>query len=70
MNAKKSIQGKWQSNMFNKYPLAELSKTYEIPTLQNEKEERVDPERNIRDYDEGNKAMKVRPFVNYHRERL
>ena len=26
--AKQSIQGKWQSNLFNKYPIAELSKTY------------------------------------------
>ena len=37
--------------MFNKYPIAELSKTYEIPQLQNEKEDRSDQERNVRDYD-------------------
>lgn len=35
--ARKSIQGKWQPNMFNKYPLGELSVTHKIPDIPLEK---------------------------------
>ena len=70
MNSKQSIQGKWESNMFHKYPLAELSKTYEIPTLKQETFEVEDHERNVRAVDAANKAMKSRPFIDYNRETL
>lgn len=31
--SKKSIQGKWEPNLFNRYPIGELSKVYKIPDV-------------------------------------
>lgn len=31
-----SIQGKWQPNIFNKYPIAEFEKKHKIPEISNE----------------------------------
>lgn len=66
--SKKSIQGKWQPNMFNKYPISELSVTHEIPDVPMEKIEKEDPYREVRKKDITNYSMKIRPFIDVHRE--
>jgi hypothetical protein len=50
----KSIQGKWQPNLFNKYPLAELSKVHPIPDVPAEKVERIKPLSQVREKDFAN----------------
>ena len=55
--------------MFNKYPLGELSVTHEIPDVEIEREEREDPYRNVRREDITNRTMKVRRFIDIHKDR-
>lgn len=58
--AVQSVQGKWQPNLFNKYPIGQLSKVYKIPDIPNEKIVVEDPKRDIRKSDLTNHTLGVR----------
>jgi hypothetical protein len=53
------VQGLWQPNLFNKYPVAELEKTYKIPyvRLQSKKVEVVNDQNLRLGEDQSNKLL-------------
>lgn len=61
--AVKSVQGKWQANMFNKYPLAELEKVPKIPWSKVGTKEKVVVDQSLlKEGDTVNKSLKFRPI--------
>ena len=61
----KSIQGKWQPNIFNKYPIAELETLKKIPwvDLGTEIKEVVRSDL-LKKKDSVNKSLKMKPMSN------
>ena len=63
--AMKSIQGKWQANIFNKYPIAELETAKQIPWVNVGMEQKVVEKKDLlKEKDIVNKSMKFRPVSN------
>ncbi len=61
--AVKSIQGKWEPNTFNKYPIAELETPKKIPWVRVEGELKEVVRRDLlKEKDLVSKSMKVRPM--------